>query len=91
MLDVFIGTLLTLYLRTLLQDYGDYDKFCKVVLELLMKLLDWLSGAPAGLKLNAELNSLFHSFYSYHLHLWGGYMRKDIRISSNFFLSIQLF
>ncbi|MPC83643.1 Phosphatidylinositol N-acetylglucosaminyltransferase subunit Q [Portunus trituberculatus] len=40
------------------------------------RLLDWLSGAPAGLKLNQPLTQALSAFFSYHVHLWILYLGK---------------
>ena len=40
------------------------------------RLLDWLSGAPAGLKLNQSLTQALSAFFSYHVHLWILYLGK---------------
>lgn len=53
---------------------GDiYSSFCswtKVLAATVLRLLDWLSGAPAGLKLNQPLTRALSAFFSYHVHLW---------------------
>lgn len=90
LLDAILGTVVTFYFGSALPNYSDFEGILKVVLELLLKLLDWLSGAPAGLKLNAPLNNVFHSFYSYHLHLWEGYTGNYIKITVKYVLSILL-
>lgn len=40
----------------------------------LNKLLDWLMGAPAGLKLNQEMTVFFGNFFIYHVYIWIGYL-----------------
>jgi len=35
-------------------------------------LLDWLTGAPAGLKLNSQLTHFLGKFFQYHIFLWTG-------------------
>ena len=41
----------------------------QVVLNL-RKLITWLMGAPAGLKLNSVLSMCLGRFFLYHIHLW---------------------
>ncbi|XP_042230879.1 phosphatidylinositol N-acetylglucosaminyltransferase subunit Q-like isoform X2 [Homarus americanus] len=38
------------------------------------RLLQWLSGVPAGLKLNQPLTQALSAFFSYHVHLWRLYL-----------------
>lgn len=45
-----------------------------VVVELLGTLLDWLKGAPAGLKLNKHLAEYLSTFFLYHIYLWQIYL-----------------
>lgn len=40
------------------------------VAEALQHLLQWLMGAPAGLKMNRALDQVLGRFFLYHLHLW---------------------
>ncbi|KAK7112797.1 hypothetical protein V1264_012187 [Littorina saxatilis] len=40
----------------------------------LNDLLHWLMGAPAGLKLNAQLTEYMGHFFIYHVYLWSGYL-----------------
>ena len=66
----------------------------------LNELLDWLVGAPAGLKLNHELTIFLGKFFLYHVYIWIGYLlimepyyvliTKIILYSSSFGLSIML-
>ena len=44
------------------------------VVELLNALLDWLKGAPAGLKLNKHLAEYLSTFFLYHIYLWQIYL-----------------
>ena len=44
------------------------------VVELLNTLLDWLKGAPAGLKLNKHLAEYLSTFFLYHVYLWQIYL-----------------
>lgn len=36
----------------------------------LEELLQWLMGAPAGLKMNRALDQVLGRFFLYHIHLW---------------------
>lgn len=40
------------------------------VAEELQDLLQWLMGAPAGLKMNRALDQVLGRFFLYHIHLW---------------------
>ncbi|XP_038069260.1 phosphatidylinositol N-acetylglucosaminyltransferase subunit Q-like [Patiria miniata] len=40
----------------------------------LQTLLQWLMGAPAGLKLNSALAHFLGQFFLYHVYLWIGYL-----------------
>ncbi|XP_056390221.1 phosphatidylinositol N-acetylglucosaminyltransferase subunit Q [Hyla sarda] len=46
----------------------------RVALEL-QSLLQWLMGAPAGLKMNRALDEVLGRFFMYHIHLWISYIR----------------
>ncbi|XP_076840000.1 phosphatidylinositol N-acetylglucosaminyltransferase subunit Q [Brachyhypopomus gauderio] len=41
----------------------------------LQELLEWLMGAPAGLKMNRALDQVLGRFFLYHIHLWISYIR----------------
>ncbi|XP_068192165.1 phosphatidylinositol N-acetylglucosaminyltransferase subunit Q [Antennarius striatus] len=40
----------------------------------LQELLQWLMGAPAGLKMNRALDQVLGRFFLYHIHLWISYV-----------------
>ncbi|KFV79746.1 Phosphatidylinositol N-acetylglucosaminyltransferase subunit Q [Struthio camelus australis] len=40
----------------------------------LQDLLQWLMGAPAGLKMNRALDQVLGRFFLYHIHLWISYI-----------------
>ncbi|GFQ87145.1 phosphatidylinositol N-acetylglucosaminyltransferase subunit Q [Trichonephila clavata] len=40
----------------------------------LQKIIYWLMGVPAGLKLNIPLNTALGHFFLYHIYLWEAYM-----------------
>ncbi|XP_062598614.1 phosphatidylinositol N-acetylglucosaminyltransferase subunit Q-like [Saccostrea cucullata] len=44
------------------------------VAENLHSLVEWLMGAPAGLKLNKQLTEFLGHFFLYHIYLWKGYL-----------------
>ncbi|KAK2893407.1 phosphatidylinositol N-acetylglucosaminyltransferase subunit Q isoform X2 [Channa argus] len=44
------------------------------VAKQLEKLLQWLMGAPAGLKMNRALDQVLGRFFLYHIHLWISYI-----------------
>ena len=41
-----------------------------LVVHGLRRLINWLMGAPAGLKLNSVLSHSLGKFFLYHIHLW---------------------
>ncbi|KAJ1527835.1 hypothetical protein ONE63_007776 [Megalurothrips usitatus] len=45
-------------------------KIAKDVVHTLQQLLQWLSGSPAGLKLNGPFNLMMGQFFMYHIKLW---------------------
>ncbi|XP_042230880.1 phosphatidylinositol N-acetylglucosaminyltransferase subunit Q-like isoform X3 [Homarus americanus] len=54
-----------------------YTYFCswtKLLAGSVERLLQWLSGVPAGLKLNQPLTQALSAFFSYHVHLWRLYL-----------------
>lgn len=76
-LDVLLGILVMMYLT----QNGWIDSISthfflwteKVASELDI-LLNWLMGAPAGLKLNKPLTEFLGHFFMYHIYLWKGYL-----------------
>uniref|UniRef100_A0A3Q2CF02 Phosphatidylinositol glycan anchor biosynthesis, class Q n=1 Tax=Cyprinodon variegatus TaxID=28743 RepID=A0A3Q2CF02_CYPVA len=44
------------------------------VAQQLEELLQWLMGAPAGLKMNRALDQVLGRFFLYHIHLWISYI-----------------
>ncbi|XP_021089522.2 phosphatidylinositol N-acetylglucosaminyltransferase subunit Q isoform X2 [Mesocricetus auratus] len=76
-LDVALGLLLLSWLHSnnrigqlanALVPVADY------VAEELQHLLQWLMGAPAGLKMNRALDQVLGRFFLYHIHLWISYI-----------------
>ncbi|VDI68687.1 phosphatidylinositol glycan, class Q [Mytilus galloprovincialis] len=76
-LDVLLGILVMVFLT----QNGWIDSITthfflwteKVASELDI-LLNWLMGAPAGLKLNKPLTEFLGHFFMYHIYLWKGYL-----------------
>ena len=48
------------------------DLYWQIVAGELKKLLDWMMGVPAGLKLNSQLDQFLGNFFLYHIYLWTG-------------------
>ncbi|ODM92787.1 Phosphatidylinositol N-acetylglucosaminyltransferase subunit Q [Orchesella cincta] len=74
LLDSLFGYLITSYLLQFPNLLGFLHEAVDQMLFYLNHLLKWLHGAPAGLKLNHNLNSLYWRFFSYHIHLWASYI-----------------
>ena len=55
----------------------------QVVLSL-RKLITWLMGAPAGLKLNSVLSMCLGKFFLYHIHLWVTFLHVTTPYVSHF-------
>ncbi|KAM9746248.1 LOW QUALITY PROTEIN: phosphatidylinositol N-acetylglucosaminyltransferase subunit Q [Menidia menidia] len=77
LLDMALGVLLVSWL------YRD-DRIARLanalvpaadlVASRLEELLQWLMGAPAGLKMNRALDQVLGRFFLYHIHLWISYI-----------------
>ncbi|XP_040085408.1 phosphatidylinositol N-acetylglucosaminyltransferase subunit Q isoform X1 [Oryx dammah] len=77
LLDMALGLLLLSWLHR-------KDRFAQLaealvpvadrVAEELQHLLQWLMGAPAGLKMNRALDQVLGRFFLYHIHLWISYI-----------------
>ncbi|RDD42048.1 Phosphatidylinositol N-acetylglucosaminyltransferase subunit Q [Trichoplax sp. H2] len=71
----------------------------QVTVNSLTKLLNWLMGAPVGLKLNKPLSEFLANFFLYHIYVWNGYLQFMrgylnaiiIVLFSSSFLGISLF
>ncbi|XP_064093452.1 phosphatidylinositol N-acetylglucosaminyltransferase subunit Q-like [Macrobrachium nipponense] len=75
--DVFCGITVAYFIGHHASVNDMYDTFCswtKVLSSCVQDLLEWLSGAPAGLKLNQPLTQALSAFFSYHVHLWRLYL-----------------
>ncbi|XP_034249151.1 phosphatidylinositol N-acetylglucosaminyltransferase subunit Q [Thrips palmi] len=71
--DICAGILLLNFINyigftTPLSDY--VLSIAKEVVHSLQYLLQWLSGSPAGLKLNGPFNLMMGRFFMYHIKLW---------------------
>ncbi|OCT61666.1 hypothetical protein XELAEV_18047695mg [Xenopus laevis] len=78
LLDMALGVLLMswLYRENQISQLADtlMPVADRVAVEL-QELLQWLMGAPAGLKMNGALDEVLGRFYMYHIHLWTSYIR----------------
>ena len=54
------------------------------VILYLRKLITWLMGAPAGLKLNSVLSMCLGKFFLYHIHLWVTFLHVTTPYVSHF-------
>ncbi|XP_070581207.1 phosphatidylinositol N-acetylglucosaminyltransferase subunit Q-like [Ptychodera flava] len=77
-LDVILGIALMLWLFN--NDYpsilsSQLLQLLDVVGVELQKLLNWLMGVPAGLKLNSQLDEFLGKFFLYHIYLWLSYLK----------------
>ncbi|KAK0162091.1 hypothetical protein PV327_008456 [Microctonus hyperodae] len=59
------------------------------VVEFLKSLVNWLMGAPAGLKLNHAFNKTLGRFFLYHIHLWWTFL-VFIKPVMDFFFEVLL-
>jgi len=73
-LDMLLGLCLAHLLRRLFvtpQRSIDFAlEGADLVVHGLRRLITWLMGAPAGLKLNSVLSHSLGKFFLYHIHLW---------------------
>ncbi|NP_001085629.1 phosphatidylinositol glycan anchor biosynthesis class Q L homeolog isoform X1 [Xenopus laevis] len=78
LLDMALGILLMslLYRENRISQLADalMPVADRVAVEL-QGLLQWLMGAPAGLKMNRALDEVLGRFFMYHIHLWISYIR----------------
>lgn len=75
--DVFLGLLLVswLYRENRIGLLADaLVPAADRVARELEELLQWLMGAPAGLKMNRALDQVLGRFFLYHIHLWISYI-----------------
>ncbi|KAG7210430.1 hypothetical protein KM043_011962 [Ampulex compressa] len=72
-IDIFLGIFVIEFLLHYLGDTSPSDILlnnAEAMVEALKNLINWLMGAPAGLKLNHALNNILGKFFLYHIHLW---------------------
>ncbi|XP_015346510.1 phosphatidylinositol N-acetylglucosaminyltransferase subunit Q isoform X1 [Marmota marmota marmota] len=77
LLDVALGLILLSWLHSSNRIGQLADALIPVadhVAEELQHLLQWLMGAPAGLKMNRALDQVLGRFFLYHIHLWISYI-----------------
>ncbi|NWX18033.1 PIGQ acetylglucosaminyltransferase, partial [Aegotheles bennettii] len=77
LIDVALGILLMswLYRKNRISHLADtLIPVADHVAEELQDLLQWLMGAPAGLKMNRALDQVLGRFFLYHIHLWISYI-----------------
>ncbi|XP_056467311.1 phosphatidylinositol N-acetylglucosaminyltransferase subunit Q [Gadus chalcogrammus] len=78
LLDVFLGLLFISWLyreQRLARLASALMPAADRVSKELEELLQWLMGAPAGLKMNRALDQVLGRFFLYHIHLWISYLR----------------
>uniref|UniRef100_A0A672FJL9 Phosphatidylinositol glycan anchor biosynthesis, class Q n=1 Tax=Salarias fasciatus TaxID=181472 RepID=A0A672FJL9_SALFA len=77
LLDAALGLLLIWWLYTddhIARLAGALVPAADRVARELEELLQWLMGAPAGLKMNRALDQVLGRFFLYHIHLWISYI-----------------
>ncbi|XP_078414513.1 phosphatidylinositol N-acetylglucosaminyltransferase subunit Q isoform X1 [Cetorhinus maximus] len=77
LIDVGLGLLLIswLYQKNRIGQLADaLVPVADHVAKELQELLEWLMGAPAGLKMNKALDEVLGRFFLYHIHLWISYI-----------------
>lgn len=75
--DIVVGLLIVSWLFSNghnMRTTGFMMEKTDTVMELLSALLDWLKGAPAGLKLNKQFAEYLSTFFLYHVYLWQIYL-----------------
>ncbi|XP_014869617.1 PREDICTED: phosphatidylinositol N-acetylglucosaminyltransferase subunit Q [Poecilia mexicana] len=77
LLDVSLGVLLMSWLyrdQHIAMLASNMVPAADSVAQQLEELLQWLMGAPAGLKMNRALDQVLGRFFLYHIHLWISYI-----------------
>lgn len=70
-----IGVIFWITQNDLAVDIGTFTiDWADDVAHKLTNLVQWLMGAPAGLKLNSQLTKFLGHFFIYHIYLWTGYL-----------------
>lgn len=83
--NIFVSLLVDVALGVLLMSWLYRDNHITTVANALVPaadhvakelnaLLQWLMGAPAGLKMNRALDQVLGRFFLYHIHLWISYI-----------------
>lgn len=83
--NFFLSTLLDMALGILVLNWltskvslDSFPKFfiltAENVVNSLKELIQWLTGDPAGLKLNLAFNKLLATFYLFHIHIWWSFL-----------------
>lgn len=83
--NIFVSLLVDVALGVLLMSWLYRDDHITTVANALVPaadhvakelnaLLQWLMGAPAGLKMNRALDQVLGRFFLYHIHLWISYI-----------------
>lgn len=83
--NIFVSLLVDVALGILLMSWLYRDDHISTVANALVpaadhvakelnSLLQWLMGAPAGLKMNRALDQVLGRFFLYHIHLWISYI-----------------
>ncbi|EDO42573.1 predicted protein, partial [Nematostella vectensis] len=78
MMDIFLGLVFVYFLTS----SGRIKHFTvalqensEQIVHLLSELLYWMTGVPAGLKLNTQLADFLRKFFLYHIYLWQNYLQ----------------
>ncbi|TRY86879.1 hypothetical protein DNTS_009010 [Danionella cerebrum] len=70
LVDIGLGLLLISWLYR----ENRISKLAETLVPVADELLEWLMGAPAGLKMNKALDQVLGRFFLYHIHLWISYI-----------------
>ncbi|XP_014295412.1 phosphatidylinositol N-acetylglucosaminyltransferase subunit Q [Microplitis demolitor] len=92
-LDILLGVFLIRFLMQTIDERPSHillDNAEKVV-DTLKNLVNWLMGAPAGLKLNYSFNKMLGKFFLYHIHFWWTFLVSIKPVMDFFFDVLMLF
>ncbi|KRX21936.1 Phosphatidylinositol N-acetylglucosaminyltransferase subunit Q [Trichinella nelsoni] len=73
LIDFLVGLSLFLMMRNA-TFVNQFAENCEIYIMWIQRLIEWLMGAPGGLKLNKPLNTALGSFFIYHITLWRRYL-----------------
>ncbi|GAB1597595.1 phosphatidylinositol N-acetylglucosaminyltransferase subunit Q-like [Argonauta hians] len=93
-MDSLLGIICILILARLtsVQDVASLILYwTKATVVSLSNILQWLMGAPAGLKLNSQLNGFLGSFFKYNIYVWTTYLTVIFEPILATFLRCSLF